>query len=110
MWLFLNDAFLSVVDKGDPSRHTLLVRGRRPGDIERVFPDAKVTEGEGTDYRFRARLPREAVAQRFADAARQIDYGNFKGSVDDQERHDAYMKVWEAMYRYQERVNRGPTH
>ncbi len=29
MWICLNDSFLSIVDKGDPSGATLLVRARR---------------------------------------------------------------------------------
>ena len=39
---FLPDSFLSVVDKDDTTGKTSLVRARRTGDIERVFPDAKV--------------------------------------------------------------------
>jgi len=45
MWIFLADSFLSVVDMGDPTGSTLLVRARRQGDIERAFPDAKVVDG-----------------------------------------------------------------
>jgi len=26
MWLFMNESFLSIVDKGDPSGKTLLIR------------------------------------------------------------------------------------
>lgn len=49
MWLFLDRSFLSIVDKGDPSGQTLVVRARQRGDIEAVFPDAQVIEGAGTD-------------------------------------------------------------
>lgn len=100
MWLFLSNAFLSIVGKGGDAS-TLLVRGRVPGDIERVFPEAVVTEGGGTDYRFRARIDREAVAQAIAASVRSIDYGNFKSSVRERDRHDAYMEVWHAMYALQ---------
>ena len=63
MWIFLSDAFLSVVaDKDDPSGPRLLVRARRQGDIERVFPETEVASTPGADYRFRAWLPRERVA------------------------------------------------
>jgi hypothetical protein len=59
MWIFLSDAFLSVVaDKADPSGERLLVRARRSGDIERVFPEAAVFSVAGADYAFRAWLPR----------------------------------------------------
>lgn len=35
----MNKSFLSIVDKGDPSGKTLLVRARQAGDIKQVFPD-----------------------------------------------------------------------
>lgn len=101
MWIFLSESFLSVVDKGDPTGATLLVRARKAGDIEAVFPDAKVIEGGGTDYAFRARIDRRVVAEVIADQIERIRYGNFKATVRDDDRHDAYMDVWSAMMRFQ---------
>lgn len=101
MWIFLSDSFLSIVDKGDPAGQTLLVRARRHGDIERVFPGADVVEGRGTDYRYRARIDREQVALAMAEQVRAIRYPNFKGAVTDDERHQAYMDTWQAMVRFQ---------
>jgi hypothetical protein len=103
MWIFGSNSFLSIVDKGDPSGKTLLVRGRKDGDIERLFPDAVVQVGGGTDYLFRARINREEVALRIADAVREVNYPNFKSSVYENDRHDAYMGVWESMYGFQNR-------
>lgn len=100
MWIFLSDAFLSIVDKGGDGT-TLLVRARNAGDIERVFPEAEVKETPRNDYRFRARLPRERVTQAIADAVRDIHYPNFKGTVKDHARHEAYVEVWDSMYRFQ---------
>ena len=100
MWIFLNNAFLSIVDKGGDGS-TLLVRARRPGDIERAFPDAAVKTTPGNDYRFRARIGRDAVAEALAQAVRAITYPNFKGSVKEPDRHDAYMGVWQVMHRFQ---------
>jgi len=108
MWLFLSDSFLSIVDKGDPSGATLLVRCRRRGDIEAVFPDADVVEHAGTDYRYRARIDREQVAAAIADQVRGIQYPNFKGAVKELERHDAYMETWQAMMRFQKGERRRP--
>jgi len=102
MWIFLSDSMLSIVQKPGDS-DTLTVRARIKGDVERVFPAATVIEGAGTDYRFRAQVPREEVALRMADAVRDVTYSNFKSSVKDRARHDALMAVWDAMYRYQER-------
>lgn len=102
MWAFLSGSFLSIVDKGDLTGSTLLVRARKAGDIEAVFPDAEVIEGGGTDYRYRARVDREQVAQAMADQVRAVTYPNFKGTVKDRDRHDAYMDVWSAMMRFQD--------
>lgn len=100
MWVFLNDAFLSIVaDRDDADR--LLVRGRLPGDIERAFPDAQVRETRDADYRFRAFIPRSAVASRLAEAVDRIDYPNFKSSVRQDWRHDLYLSVWQVMARAQ---------
>lgn len=101
MWIFLNHAFLSIVDKGGDGS-TLLVRARRKGDIESVFPQAKVETTPRNDYRYRARIDRETVAQAIAEAIRAITYGNFKNTVKDRQRHDAYMDVWEVMFRFQQ--------
>jgi hypothetical protein len=100
MWLCLNNAFLSIVDKAK-TPGCLVVRARVPGHIEAVFPDASITEATGTDYLFRAEIKREDVAQAVAAQVMGIDYSNFKGSTKDRRLHDAYMDVWGAMARLQ---------
>lgn len=99
MWLFLNDSFLSIVAHREEA-DALLVRARRAGDIEAVFRDVPVLEQGGTDYRFRATVPAAEVAQAVAGRVRAIDYGNFKDSVPDRARHDAYLRVWDVMRRW----------
>jgi hypothetical protein len=44
-----NNGYLSIVSK-DCVPAELLVRARRAGDIEKVFPDAKVTRQTDSDY------------------------------------------------------------
>lgn len=97
MWIFLNDAFLSIVSK-DCSPSELLVRARRPGDIEKVFGRrVKVTRLTDADYLFRAVISREDVEAAVCREVQRITYGNFKSSVSDRPLHDAYMRVWSAM-------------
>lgn len=110
MWIFLNNAFLSIVDpKGayeggtGPQSDRLLVRARIKGDIEAVFPHAKVTETPRRDYRFRALIDRAEVAEAMHRQVMQLDCGNFKGSVPEKARHDAYAGVWGVMHREQQR-------
>lgn len=108
MWIFLSDAFLSVVaDRDNADR--LMVRSRVRGDIERAFaaagvpvPDDGVAETPNADYRFRVFVDRAAFASLvLPELVRSIDYPNFKGSVRDDRRHDAYMDAWSVMHRFQ---------
>ena len=105
MWIFFSNSMLSIVDKGGDGS-TLLVRARRQEDITRIFPQAQVQVGGGTDYLYRARIDREEVAQRVAEAVRGIRYPNFKSTVDEEERHEAYLQVWGEMADFQESVHR----
>jgi hypothetical protein len=100
--VFLSDAFLSVVAHREQPG-TLLVRARRAGDIEAVFPQATVRCTPRADYRYRAELPAADVAQALAERAGGIDYPNFKSSVRDPRRHAAYADVWLAMRQVQDR-------
>jgi len=96
MWIFMNDSFLSIVAH-QKQADSLLVRARHDGDIEAVFPKTKVVEGAGTDYQYRAAIPRTEVAQAIAARLESITYRNFKDSVTDRTRHHGYFGVWEVM-------------
>src|ERR1700683_701086 len=96
MWIMTNNSYLSIVSK-DCGPAELLVRARRAGDIEKVFPNAKVTRQTDTDYLYRAILPRDVVKQALAAMIDLIDYPNFKDSVEDRSLHAAYVSVWCAM-------------
>jgi hypothetical protein len=97
MWIFTSKAFLSIVEY--PGEAELLwVRARFPGHIESAFPDAQVAETPECDYRYRARIPRDAVARWMARAAQEIRYGNFKQSIGENFYHDACLSVWTEMF------------
>lgn len=98
MWIFLSDSFLSIIEDLD-NPNNLMVRARIEGDIERVFPGAAVTHTPDHDYYYRTSLPKKDVAARIAEKIAAIDYHNFKNSVKERERHDAYFDVWEIMQR-----------
>lgn len=96
MWICMNDCFLSIVDK-ECARDELLVRARRPGDIEKIFPGAQVrVDGRG-DYHYRAAVKKAAIEDAMVGEVRRINYDNFKNGVRDDELHRAYMRVWTAM-------------
>jgi len=99
MWLFHPKGFVSIVaDSTDTNR--LLVRGRVKGDIEALFPAAKVTVTPDRDYRFRASIERWEVAARAAELIGDISYPNFKDAAP-ANRHRTYMDVWTAMWKLQ---------
>jgi hypothetical protein len=92
-WICFNDAFLSIVaHPTDPDR--LLVRARREGDIERVFPMVEARRTPGRDYLFRAEVNRLDVADVIAQRLFETAETNFKDSVKDQKLHDAYAAFW----------------
>lgn len=98
MWIFTNKAFLSIVSK-DCAPDQLLVRARREGDIERVFPNAQVRQTIGVDYLYRAVVSRSEVAATIANCLYEIDYSNFKDSIPyaDRELKQACSRVWSIM-------------
>jgi hypothetical protein len=100
MWIFTSKSFLSIVEHTDEAG-LLHVRARFAGDIEEIFPSADVIETPHNDYRYRTSLPREKVVEALGRAIKGIDYDNFKNSVHEQPRKDAYIKVWEAMWQAQ---------
>lgn len=98
MWIIQNDSFLSIVEhKGKPGH--LLVRARVKGDIENAIPTANVYEDASADYFFRADISREDLKTALVAAVDKINYGNFKASVKDHARHEAYMGVWGVLAR-----------
>ena len=100
MWIFTNEAFLSVVHKNcQPDE--LMVRARREGDIEAVFPNAKVKKTVGNDYLFRAVIKREEVARVVAKQLLELQYDNFKDSIRDDQLHRAASQVWGVMSKTQ---------
>lgn len=104
MWVFLNEAFVSIVAHRDKS-DTLLVRARFAGDLARLFPDRarQVKRTPAADYLFRVEVPRDDVALMLANAAHSVDYPNFKDSIGEHWRKADCSAVWSIMYRAQDR-------
>jgi len=107
MWLITTSGFYSIVAKpGDAANGMLTVRARAAADLdslrERHLPElGPTTDRGGTDYPFRARAPKAAIARAAAAMVDDIDYVNFKSRVrqDDPEREHAYTGVWSALAR-----------
>lgn len=107
MWLFTRYGFVSIVaHRTQPD--ALLVRSRAPGVIEHFWPEAVVQElpERKRDYRFRATLPRSQVARVMRDQIHSIDYPDFKSAIRDDDYHDATLRTWIIMKRYQQELER----
>jgi hypothetical protein len=103
MWVFLPDAFISIAQHDEESR-IVDVRARIRGDIERLFPEADVAETIDRDYRFATSLPKDRVAQVLSLRAAKINYTSFFDAIADEDRQQAYIQVWGAMYEEQNRL------
>jgi hypothetical protein len=108
MYVFLPDAFISVEEHPEESR-LVCVRARIRGDIDRLFPEADIAETIDRDYRFAASLPKERVAQVVSLRVAKMNYSNFFDSIQDEDRRQAYIQVWGAMYEEQNRLYGPPS-
>jgi 8-oxo-dGTP pyrophosphatase MutT (NUDIX family) len=107
MWLITNFGFFSVVEKPeDQGSPKLTIRARVREDLEnlrdRYLPELEaITANAGTDYKYRARVSRNALANASARIIADIDYTNFKSSVAKQQgqnRAHVYGDVWTSLY------------
>lgn len=106
MWVFLNDAMVSAVAHRTKPGY-LMVRARIAGDLERLFPRAKVERTPDADYAFRCTVTAGLFATVLAKRVESIDYPNFKGSLAGAKggqapstfmaRSEAYYRTWDAM-------------
>ena len=112
MWLITNFGFFSVVQKpDDEGSHTLTVRSRVKADLEalrdRYLPElGSITANAGTDYKYRAKVSRNALAAAHVRIVQDIDYNNFKNSVAKQQGYDRsnqYHKIWDVLYELQDK-------
>lgn len=110
MWVITNFGFFSVVEKpADEKDRTLTVRARVKADLENLRDEyisdlGPIIEDAGTDYKFRAKVPRLDLASALSQIVLDIDYSNFKSSVakiQGVERSKLYHKLWDVLYRLQ---------
>ncbi len=99
MWLLIPEGFYSIVQKEDEQE--LCIRARVGADLDRLRQTYLPTLGEtvetpGGDYRYRAWISRDDLADGMAEIVRNLNYSNFKNEI---ARHDAsrahvYGDVW----------------
>ena len=97
MWIGLNDGWLSIV-KNLYDEKTLLVRARSLKHLTNVFPECDYFKDSSADYPYRAFITREVVADVIANRLMEIEYPNFKNSVEDDKLHNVYNTLWNELY------------
>ena len=102
MWLYISGGFVSVVAHRTEPEH-LLVRARHPDHIAALLPDAEVTHLPSADYPYRTVARRGDVHRALTTYLLNLDYDNFKASIDDHEYHDVCLDVWRTMWAYGQR-------
>ncbi len=103
MWVFLKNSFLSVTRNPEDER-LLQVRGRLPGDIERVFPEADVVERPGREYRFGTSLKPSRVVEAVGLALEHIDYDRLGEAIEPGLRRELYEQVQHIMHEAQDKI------
>ncbi len=104
MWLMTPTGFYSIVQK----RHHLFltIRSRVRSDLDelraRYLPTlSKTTASADTDYRYRATVPRSALAKAMIRIINDTLYPNFKQEVERQQgpaRAEVYARVWSVLH------------
>jgi len=106
MWIMTNKGFVSLVQHKDKP-HLIVIRARTRDCLYNFLQghtrtkDRRLYETLQADYRWRAFVPKDVVAQLVQRHVEEIDYTNFKNSVKDTSLHDAYLRVWGDMYELQ---------
>jgi hypothetical protein len=100
MWFCFNNGFVSAVENRD-DKDGLVVRARRREHLVDNFPNKNIVVGGSTDYKYRIFIGKKEFAEIIKDRIMDIDYGNFKNSVEDDDLHDLYSQFWRLHYRFQ---------
>lgn len=102
MWVFFEGGFVSIVEDRQSGEDLLLVRARSKDDLIAFCRAAGAKPGiirtDGSDYRYRVRVPRRTVRRALTRIAEDISYSNFKDRVhvkQGPERAGIYARIWQ---------------
>lgn len=83
MWLVTTFGFFDIIHGREDD--LLVVRARTKRDLqelkERYLPELEDAPQDGSDYKYSATAPREAVSRAMGEIARKIDYPSLRESV-----------------------------
>ena len=109
MWIFLSDAFVSIVED-NKCADLVLVRARREKHLQNFLTaeiedvnidwavknarDNCIEETAGRDYRWRVTLRKDVLSQLMVAHTSNINYPNFKDSIRSDRYHSIASNVW----------------
>lgn len=96
MWVFLNDAMVSIV-RDYRNLDLLLVRSRIEGDVQRAIPGAEVIEHSRPDWKYTTTVSRSELKDALANAVDRLNYFDYEASLDGNTRHRAMVAVFGAL-------------
>lgn len=98
MWVMTKIGFFSVVAHRDVP-DCLIVRARCEEDIVNINEEMGLGwwRDDEADYPYRMCCTPAELAAALARITADIDYDNFKSSIKDKKRKNAYVHVWQAM-------------
>jgi hypothetical protein len=96
MWIAHTEGWISIVSHRDDPE-VLLVRARRDDHITHLWPDAEIIILADADYRYRAAISREMVAEVIAEVLINMEYDDFKSHVSDVELRTSFLSIWDFM-------------
>lgn len=100
MWIVTNKGFLSAVAHRDKPDEIVL-RARNIEALEGYFDKDEIIEMRKSDYRFRVFIKRERYDELLLQLSKEIDYPNFKDSIQDSRVKKMASKIWAQAMRFQ---------
>lgn len=101
MWIFTSKGMISVVRHREEPQ-LMMVRARQSDVLKALFHEEKFLITPDADYRYRMEVPQSDVINALEEELENMQYDNFKNSIEDHDYHTACSKVWSVMYRYQQ--------
>ena len=99
MWIFLSNGFVSIT-RHKSHKDFLHVRARNPQHLLDIWPNCDVQITPNADYTARTSLPELIVIRTIMDSMKEIDYSNFKNTIDDHRYKTMAMRVWDQHFAY----------
>ena len=103
MWVFLSNGFVSIT-RHKSHKDFLHVRARNPQHLLDIWPDCDVHITPHADYTARTSLPEAIVIRTIVNYMEEIDYSNFKNTIDDYKFKTMAMRVWDQHCAYGKRI------